>query len=123
MPDWWETVGQTSVVAGVSLGFIWSVIGVAQRRRAYLQAGVRPSMQFVWMIAKLIATSSYLALLVAVGLMAAEGAIASSLAWFLVGLAAAAFGSAMWFSSIQPPPCSVPDEILPPRVSEFRRAS
>ena len=103
MVSWWSSIGEMSLVVGCSLGLVWAFISTTRRRRKFLKAAIRPVGQLRWFTLTFFSLSSYLTLIAALGLTAHQELLPVTLFWFLLGLSAVAFASALMFPGTRQP--------------------
>lgn len=95
MANWWGAIGETSVLAGTTLGTIWALFSTNRRRNKFLRAAIPPAGQLRWFLVSLTGMSCYLSLVFALGLSALHDIIPQALFLFLLGLSALAFTAAL----------------------------
>lgn len=103
MLDWWSSIGEASVWTGAALGSIWAIASTASRRRKCLKAAMPPFGQLRWFLLNFFGMGSFVALSTALGLASLHELIPRGLFWFLLGLSAAAFTTALMFPTVETP--------------------
>ena len=101
MLAWWPVYGEPSLVAGVLAGVVWGLFSSARRRRHFKRAGLEPTSPWLWFFTSLISMGSYVALVVALCLMALNDVLEPVAMWFLLGAAGLAFCTALLFARFQ----------------------
>lgn len=102
MTEWWPAIGETSVWLGTGLGLIWALVSTNRRRNKYLRAAKPPVGQFRWFVLNFVSMGCYLTLISALGLASIHEILPQALFWFLLGLSALAFTTALLFPAIEP---------------------
>jgi len=103
MESWWPSIGEVSLVVGSTLGLVWALFSTTRRRRKFLKAAIRPVGQFKWFLLSFLSMSCYLSLIAALGLASFHDLLPPPLFWFLLGLSAAAFATALLFPTVAQP--------------------
>jgi hypothetical protein len=101
MTTWWPLIGETSLMAGSTLGFAWAVSSTSRRRGKFLEVGVRPQGQVRWFLLSLVSMSCYLTLVAALGLASLNNLLPPTLFWYLLGMGSLAFTSALLFPAVE----------------------
>lgn len=102
MTEWWPAIGETSVWLGTGLGLTWALISTNHRRNKYLRAARPPVGQLKWFVLNFVSMGCYLTLISALGLASIHEILPQALFWFLLGLSALAFTTALLFPAIEP---------------------
>jgi hypothetical protein len=129
MADGWSTIGETSVLLGIALGFSWAALSTGLRHRRFLRAGVRPVGQNRWFLLNFVGMASQLTLLIALGLLALETNMPSPLLWLLLATAFLAFGAALSIATVATPagtPAAKPQHeplVEPPAPTPLRKSA
>ena len=101
MTEWWPAIGETSIVVGSGLGLVWAFFSSSRRRRKYIRAAIPPVGQARWFLLNFLSMSCFLTLVTALGLASVYGILPQTLFWFLLGLSAMAFMTALMFPSAE----------------------
>jgi len=97
MAEWWPAIGETSIALGSALGFAWALVSTSMRRRRFGNAAVPPVGQVRWFLLNFVSMTCYLTLTIALGLASLHDILPQTLFWFLLGLSAVAFVTALMF--------------------------
>ena len=101
MMSWWPQIGEASLWAGSGLGLIWALVSTTRRRHKFIKAATPPVGQFRWFLLSLLSMGCYLTLVTALGLASLNGLLPQALFWYLLGLSALAFTTALMFPVVE----------------------
>ncbi len=109
MMEWWPAIGETSAIVGSTLGLIWALVSTTRRRRMFIRAATPPVGQVRWFLLNLLSMGCYLTLVTALGLASLNGILPAALFWYLLGLSALAFITALMFPAL---PATLPSMMI-----------
>ena len=81
---------------------MWALISTSRRRNKYLRAAKPPVGQLRWFVLNFVSMGCYITLITALGLASFHDLIPAQMFWFLLGLSALAFTTALLFPAIEP---------------------
>ena len=102
-PEWWQLIGVPSLIAGATLGFLWSFASTWRRNVRFHSRGMAPRNQVAWFVLSLLGMGGYLTLVAAIGLLAVYGVLAPEAVWTMLGTAVLAFSAALLIGRFEEP--------------------
>ncbi len=97
MMTWWPMIGETSLMAGGTLGLAWAIVSTSRRKSKFLMAAMPPMGQSRWFLLSFVSMSCYVTLITALGLASLDNMLPPALFWFLLAISTIAFASALLF--------------------------
>lgn len=103
MPEWWASIGEPSLIAGITLGFAWAIGSAWRRHTRHRSRGMRPLKQLGWFAFSFVGMASYLTHVAAIGLLGIHNVLPPEAVWLMLGTAVLAFCAALMVGRFEEP--------------------